>query len=278
APLRPRVTVFATGGTGGEPEVQFPRTGQASIAALLAMLRSGDGASIERIDPTIGATDTPDRRLRYRPGAAPARTARLRDGTCRHPGCTVPADYCDLDHLVPFDHSDPATGGHTEECNLGCFCRRHHRFKHSSGWRYTMDPDGTLHVTTPEGHHISTHPSGPLATHRRALARTEHARWHTQTHWQHHHLPPTGTPPAAPHPPPPPPTPTPAPAPDHQPLPLHRPQRPHHRHPAPAPNPPHAHYQPTSPTSPSTTKAESNDNSPNSSTDPHSDQPDENTF
>src|SRR5699024_23852 len=139
APLRPRVTVFATGGTGGEPEVQFPRTGQASIAALLAMLRSGDGASIERIDPTIGATDTPDRRLRYRPGAALARTVRLRDGTCRHPGCTVPADYCDLDHLVPFDHSDPATGGHTEECNLGCFCRRHHRFKHSSGWRYTMD-------------------------------------------------------------------------------------------------------------------------------------------
>src|SRR5699024_6588999 len=143
-------------------------------------------------------TDTPDRRLRYRPGAALARTVRLRDGTCRHPGCTVPADYCDLDHLVPFDHSDPATGGHTEECNLGCFCRRHHRFKHSSGWRYTTDPDGTLHVTTPEGHHISTHPSGPLATHRRDLARTEHARWHTQTHWEHHHLRPTGTPPAEP--------------------------------------------------------------------------------
>ena len=144
------MTVFATGGTGGEPEVQFPRTGQASIAALLAMLRSGDGASIERIDPTIGATDTPDRRLRYRPGAALARTVRLRDGTCRHPGCTVPADYCDLDHLIPFDHSDPATGGHTEECNLGCFCRRHHRFKHSSGWHYTMDPDGTLHWSRPK--------------------------------------------------------------------------------------------------------------------------------
>src|SRR5699024_1524066 len=60
------------------------------------------------------------------------------------------------------------------------------------------DPDGTLHVTTPEGHHISTHPSGPLATHRRDLARTEHARWHTQTHWEHHHLRPTGTPPAEP--------------------------------------------------------------------------------
>src|SRR5699024_7305825 len=71
-------------------------------------------------------------------------------------------------------------------------------FKHSSGWRYTMDPDGTLHVTTPEGHHISTHPSGPLATHRRDRARTEHARWHTQTHWEHHHLRPTRTPPAEP--------------------------------------------------------------------------------
>src|SRR5699024_6067322 len=230
--------------------------------------------SIDRIDPTIGATDTPDRRLRYRPGTALARTVRLRDGTCRHPGCTVPADYCDLDHLVPFDHSDPATGGHTEECNLGCFCRRHHRFNHSSGRRYTMDPDGTLHVPTP----AAPWPPAAATSHApNTPAGTPRPTGNTTTSGPpapRPPNPPSGT--AAPNAPAPNATPTPATAPDqhHR----HRPQRPHHRHPAPAPNTPHAHYQPTSPTSPPTTKAESNDNSPNSSTDPHSHQTDENTF
>lgn len=191
-PLRPRVTVFAPAGASGtdgaEPEVQFPRTGESSIAALLAMLGSGSGATIERIDPEIGAANDPRRGLEYRPSAALARAVRLRDGTCRHPGCDVAAEYCDLDHFVPFNHGDPSAGGRTDEENLGAFCRRHHRFKHFSGWNYSMDPDGTLIVTTPDGEIMITRPSGPLAAHRREVAKVEQDKWDSQVEWEADHL------------------------------------------------------------------------------------------
>src|SRR5699024_8508206 len=92
--VRPKVTVI--GGAGGVQgaRVEFARTGQAAMAALLEMLATCDGASLECIDPAIGAGDDPEQALRYRPGAALAARVRLRDGTCRHPGCAVPIENC----------------------------------------------------------------------------------------------------------------------------------------------------------------------------------------
>lgn len=183
--LRPRVTVIAGGGgydddEAGGARVEFTRTGEASLQALLDMLAESDGASFERVDPRIGAADDADRALTYRPGAALARRVRLRDGTCRHPGCSVPADACDLDHVVPFDHADPARGGRTEESNLVDLCRRHHRFKTFSDWTYELQPDGTLVVTTADGAVMLTRPSGPLATYRREQAAVEAEAWRRQ--------------------------------------------------------------------------------------------------
>lgn len=181
SPLRPRVTVIAGPGTAdGEPVVQFPRTGDSSIRALLALLGSSAGATLERVDPTMGAADDPEHAQKYRPGAALARAIRLRDGTCRHPGCTRDAEYGDLDHLVPFNHDDPARGGPTLERNNLIFCRRHHRFKTFSGWDYRMAPDGTLTITTPDGKTVVTRPSGPVAAYRREQARAEQAKWDAQ--------------------------------------------------------------------------------------------------
>ncbi|MDV8001162.1 HNH endonuclease signature motif containing protein [Rhodococcus sp. IEGM 1408] len=179
APLRPKVTVFAPG-NGSDPQVEFPRTGESAINALLAMLATSSGASLERIDPAPGAADDARRALNYRPSTALARRIRLRDGTCRHPGCTVSADDCDLDHARPFDHDDPSSGGHTEECNLMCLCRRHHRFKTFSGWLYDLSPDGTLVVITPDGATMVTRPSGPLAAFRREHTRAEQQAWAKQ--------------------------------------------------------------------------------------------------
>ena len=128
----------------------------------------------------MGAADDPEHAQKYRPGAALARAIRLRDGTCRHPGCTRDAEYGDLDHLVPFNHDDPARGGPTLERNNLIFCRRHHRFKTFSGWDYRMAPDGTLTITTPDGKTVVTRPSGPVAAYRREQARAEQAKWDAQ--------------------------------------------------------------------------------------------------
>ena len=181
--LRPKVTVIATGNTArdaGGARVEFTRTGQAALQALLDMLATSDGATFEPIDPRIGAADDARAALKYRPSAQLARRIRLRDGTCRHPGCAIPAEACDLDHVVPFDHADPQRGGHTIEANLAAMCRRHHRFKTFSDWIYDLQPDGTLTVRTPDGTTMLTRPSGPLAEYRREQARAETEAWTRQ--------------------------------------------------------------------------------------------------
>ena len=88
--LRPKVTVIATGDNGRDDHgarVEFTRTGEAALQTLMEMLATADGASFEQVDPRIGAADDTDAALRYRPSAQLARRVRLRDGTCRHPGC-----------------------------------------------------------------------------------------------------------------------------------------------------------------------------------------------
>lgn len=161
--IRPTITVLAPLGPDGEPEVHFPRSGPASIDTLIALLSRSVGAGITLPDPAPGAADTARGKRRYRISADLARRIRLRDGTCRHPGCSEPAENCDIDHARPFDHSDPLRGGQTTEANLMCLCRRHHRFKTFHDWRYELSLDGTLSVTTSSGHTITTSPDGPLA-------------------------------------------------------------------------------------------------------------------
>ncbi len=160
--LRPLITVLAPLGPDDEPEVYLPRGGQASIDALIALLSRSVGAAISVPDTRVGSADTPHGARRYKISTELARRIRLRDGTCRHPGCSVPADDCDIDHLRPFSHNDPDSGGLTVESNLICLCRRHHRFKTFYDWRYHLSRDGTLTVTTNTGHTVTTDPDGPL--------------------------------------------------------------------------------------------------------------------
>jgi hypothetical protein len=79
---------------------------------------------------------------------------RLRDGTCRAPGCTRPATRCDCDHVIPY----PA--GPTSLANTCSLCRRHHRLKtHAPGWQLSISPDGDATWTTPTGTRITTAPA-----------------------------------------------------------------------------------------------------------------------
>ncbi|SDE98873.1 protein of unknown function [Blastococcus aurantiacus] len=92
----------------------------------------------------------------YAHSATQERFLRLRDRTCRHPGCGQPAGRTDADHVVPYD-----CGGRTSCQNLCCLCRSHHRLKtFARGWRFAMTTDGTLTVTTPSGITRTTRPPG----------------------------------------------------------------------------------------------------------------------
>ncbi len=60
---------------------------------------------------------------------APLRRALdLRDQGCTHPGCDVPARWCDAHHVQHWAH-----GGRTELANLRLLCRKHHRHTHDHG-------------------------------------------------------------------------------------------------------------------------------------------------
>jgi hypothetical protein len=53
------------------------------------------------------------------------RALDLRDGHCTHPGCDVPARWCDAHHIIHWAH-----GGKTQLANLRLLCRKHHRLQH----------------------------------------------------------------------------------------------------------------------------------------------------
>ncbi|WP_010540767.1 HNH endonuclease signature motif containing protein [Dietzia alimentaria] len=168
--IRPNITVLAPLSPAGEPEIYLPRGGPEAIDALIALLARSVGATIQVPETEPGTADSPSGSRRYRLNTELIRRVRLRDGTCRHPGCSVPADNCDVDHARPFDHSDPESGGLSVESNLMCLCRRHHRFKTFHGWRYQLEHDGKLTVRTDTGHTVTTDPAGPLARWRQQRA------------------------------------------------------------------------------------------------------------
>jgi hypothetical protein len=92
-------------------------------------------------------------------------TAVGRDARCRFPGCAVPADRCELDHIINSPFTDPSSDGPTSIRNCACLCRTHHQLKTKKLWKVHTPDDGiTLHWTGPAGVTATTVASGPLAT------------------------------------------------------------------------------------------------------------------
>jgi hypothetical protein len=69
----------------------------------------------------------------------------VRDGGCRWPGCRIPAAWCDIDHLTPWE-----LGGTTDLSNLIMWCRHHHTRKHQPGTQVHGTVDA-LWLTLPNG-------------------------------------------------------------------------------------------------------------------------------
>ena len=83
---------------------------------------------------------------------------RVRDRTCRHPGCSVPASRCELDHTKPWSHQ-----GTTSHDNLAHLCRKHHMLKSEGIWRYDQPSAGVLTATSPGGRTYDCAPEVLLA-------------------------------------------------------------------------------------------------------------------
>lgn len=90
------------------------------------------------------------------------RVVRLRDRTCRFPGCTRPAEYTDTDHIIPWSQ-----GGKTRAVDLAGQCRRHHLIKTHSAWTIQHNPHAPTHDITW---------TSPLGTVRTTTAHRYHRR------------------------------------------------------------------------------------------------------
>ncbi|MDI9931772.1 DUF222 domain-containing protein [Rhodococcus sp. IEGM 1354] len=168
APLRPTCTphvVFHPLGRGRRRSSAVPRPLRSPAAAgtpprssCIATPYRGAFTLVAKFEaaiacePTLGVALHPDGHgglvipppgaLVYRPSGGLAERIRFRDRTCRHPGCDVPAQQCEIDHIVPYLHRDPMTGGWTIDTNLHCLCRYHHSLKTMGLWTPVMLTDG----------------------------------------------------------------------------------------------------------------------------------------
>ncbi|WP_414120894.1 HNH endonuclease [Corynebacterium nuruki] len=156
-------TASATGATGPAGPTCGPGfvigTGWVSPATTAALCETAD--LVRDLPDITTLTDSSC----YRFTTLHRATAVGRDARCRFPGCRVPADRCELDHIINSPFTDPGSDGPTSIRNCACLCRTHHRLKTRKLWKVHTPDDGvTLHWTGPAGVTATTVASGPLAT------------------------------------------------------------------------------------------------------------------
>src|SRR4051812_19527601 len=121
-------------------------SGQQIVPQLL--IRALLTAQVRRVvlDANSTVIDLGERRRLFTGNARIAAT--LLEQFCRHPGCEVPADRCQIDH-----NESHSAGGRTDQANAGPECGPHNRHKYEHGWRtrradngriYNIRSDGTL--------------------------------------------------------------------------------------------------------------------------------------
>ena len=94
-------------------------------------------------------------RDRYAVPADLTAALRIRDRTCRFPGCGRSARRSDIDHTVDWQF-----GGTTSIDNLAHLCPAHHQLKHRSAWQVSQQGGGVLRWRSPSGSTYVTHPEG----------------------------------------------------------------------------------------------------------------------
>lgn len=156
-PAHVTITVSLTTLLGLDQEVaEIPGLG--FVPAVQARQMAMANGSVWRrlvVDPVTGAAlDLSTRR--YRPTRAMVDLVAARDGICRGPGCTVPAERCDVDHDTPWPN------GPTAIANLSRKHRRHHNHKTRGTWTATTRDDGAITWRTSAKRRYVTHPRNYL--------------------------------------------------------------------------------------------------------------------
>ncbi len=134
------------------------RKAREQVDYLRALAPSAVDRAVADPDGHGGFAVPPAGALTYRPSEAITSLVTALYPTCIHPGCAVPSEDCDLDHVVPFDHTDPERGGWTVTGNLAPLCRRHHGLKTRRQWHHRMLRDGIVHVRDSHGTDYFTAP------------------------------------------------------------------------------------------------------------------------
>lgn len=73
--------------------------------------------------------------------------ARLLVTRCTHPGCDVPAKFCDVDHRKEWVGDD----GPTDQANAMPLCGPDDRWKHANGIRSRRASNGRIYLVRPDG-------------------------------------------------------------------------------------------------------------------------------
>jgi hypothetical protein len=112
--------------------------GVGPVSGSDARMLACDCAVIPAVLNSAGEVLDIGRKTRVWPTAT-ARAIGLRDQTCRHVGCDIPAGHCDLHHKKSW-----AAGGPTSYENGILACRHHHTRLHKYGVQYL--PDGRFAI------------------------------------------------------------------------------------------------------------------------------------
>ncbi|HEY4267358.1 MAG TPA: DUF222 domain-containing protein [Galbitalea sp.] len=134
--------------------------GRVPIDPETARNLAGTAKSFIRIltHPETGATLSVGRR-RYKVPKDLTTYLRIRDLTCRFPGCSMGAARCDIDHTLDWQFE-----GATSHDNLAHLCRGHHTLKGASEWsvRQAAETAGVLTWRAPSGREYVSYPEDPV--------------------------------------------------------------------------------------------------------------------
>jgi hypothetical protein len=132
--------------------------GYGPIDADTARILAAGATSFIRLltDPEKGTVLSVSRK-RYRVPSDLRTWLRVRDGTCRFPGCGRRAKNCDADHT-----DDWQLGGETSYDNLAMLCPKHHKLKHNTAWKMEQLGGGVIRWTSPDGKIYDTDPETDL--------------------------------------------------------------------------------------------------------------------